>query len=209
MDGSSSDRAASRRAARRVTRTIFKAVAQSPSLTARLLRDPLIKAELERAARAETVDADDPVTRVLLGTGLLRCQTHGVDEADMPTLAEAMHEARLAECESEEPGFGFSGKTYHPRALARSYAPEDDHYLTPARRVYEDDCGLTPESAGYSPLSPAYSPTSPAYSPTSPAYSPASPGFNPPSPAYEPTSPCYEPASPAYSPTLPAYIPKN
>jgi hypothetical protein len=204
MDGSSSARASSRRVARRVTRTIFKLVAQSPSMTARMLREPLIKAELERAARAETVDADDPVTRVLLDAGLLSCRARGVVEVEVPTLAETIREARLAECASE--ALGFSSKTYHPRAFVRAFTPEDDHGLTPARRTYiapyaciymDAYCprarhATEPDSPGYSPTSPGYSPTSPAYSPTSPAYSPTSPAYEQQAdtPAYRPRRPC-------------------
>jgi hypothetical protein len=219
MDGSSSARASSRRVARRMTRTIFKMVAQSPIMTAHMLREPLIMAELERATRAKTVDADNPVTRVLLDTGLMRCQAHGIVEAEMPTVAETMREARR---------FGLSTKTYHPRAFARVCTPEGDRHLTPARRVYEDPyAGIDLEAyypglrratePGYSPDSPAYSPCSPAYSPTSPIGSPTSPGYglledisySPASPAYEPPSPGYWPASPAYSPTSPCYEPSE
>jgi hypothetical protein len=198
MEGSSA-RASSRRVARRVTRTIFKLVAQSPTLTARLLREPLIKAELERATRAETVDTDDPVTRVLLDTGLLRCQEHGFVEAEAPPLAETMREARLAECASE--ALGFSSKTYHPRAFALADA-RGEYGLTPTRHVAELD------SPGYSPTSPAYEPTSPSYAGTdTPGYNPTSPAYAPNAPAYEPNMPGCLPDTPGYNPTSPVYAP--
>lgn len=215
MDGPA--RVSSRRAARRVTRTIFKLVSQSPIMTARLLREPLIKAELERAARAETVDADDPMTRVLLDTGLLRCRTAGgAGEAEAPTLAEAMHEARLADAVPM-----MLHKTYHPRAFVRVCTSEGDRHMTPARRVYEDPyAGIDMDAyypglrrntePWYPPDSPAYSPCSPAYSPTSPAGSPTSPAYEArhytgESPVYSPASPSYSPASPAGPPPLPPY----
>ena len=219
MDGSSA-RPSSRRVARRMTRTIFKLVARSPIMTAHMLREPLIMAELERAKRAETVDADNPVTRVLLDTGLMRCQANGNVEAETPTVAETMREARLAECLSE--ALVFSTKTYHPRAFARVCTPEGDRHLTPVRRVYEDPYAGIDMDAYYPGLrratEPGYSPDSPAYSPTSPIGSPTSPNGSPNSPAYgllrdwiihSHTSPAYEPPSPAYSPTSPAYSPTS